>query len=147
MGQRRQSREAAVQVLYMCDFLSIWNFDKALETFNHFEFHPQIRMYAEALAHGVIENIEKIDSQITRSSDHWSINRMSRVDRAILRMAAFELMFLVDEVPKSVAINEAIEVAKRFGAEESSNFVNGVLDRLGALVRPTEQKAPMRAAS
>ena len=140
MGQRRQAREAAIQILFMCDFTEQWNFERALFTFNHFEFQPTIRTYAEALVHGVVDQIEKIDSQITRSSDHWSINRMARVDRAILRLASFELMYLADEVPKSVAINEAIEIAKRYGSDESPNFVNGVLDRLGALVRPGEVK-------
>lgn len=138
MGVRRQSREATVQALYMCDFLNKWEIEAVQGCFRHFDVPDPVRGYAEAVALGVIQNLTEVDSQITRASEHWSITRMGRVDRAILRMAAFELVFLVDEVPKSVAINEAIEVAKRFGSDESPNFINGVLDKLGNLVRPGE---------
>ena len=132
MGLRRQSREAAVQAVFMCDFLSKWELEHMIFCFDHFGTTKSVRAYAEALARGVIENLQSIDSKITCSSEHWSITRMGRVDRAILRVAAYELICLPD-VPRSVAINEAIEIAKRFGADESPNFVNGVLDRLAHL--------------
>ena len=132
MGVRRQAREAAIQVLYMCDFLQCWDLVQVVFAYDHFGITDEVRPYSEILAQGVIENLSDIDSNITRSSEHWSIGRMGKVDRAIIRMAAFELLYLPD-VPKSVAINEAIEIAKRFGSDESPNFVNGVLDRLGAM--------------
>ena len=131
MGVRRQAREVAVQSIYMCDFLGRWEFDLVQFVLTHFGITGNTRPYAEILSLGVIEHLSEIDSQITRSSEHWSMSRMGRVDRAILRIAAFEIMCLPD-VPKSVAINEAIEIAKRFGSDESPNFINGVLDRLAS---------------
>lgn len=131
MGLRRQAREVALQGVFMCDFHAKWSTKQLEFCFDHFGVLKTVRPYAERLAHGVIENISKIDSELTRASEHWSITRMSRVDRSILRVAAYEILFL-DEVPHSVAINEAIEIAKRFGSDESPSFVNGVLDKLAA---------------
>ena len=140
MGVRRQAREAGVQLVYMCDFLNRWEIDNVLFAFNHFGINGGVRPYAEILLRGVLENLPKLDSYITRSSEHWSLARMSRVDRAIIRVAAFEIALLPD-VPKNVAINEAIEIAKRFGSDESPNFVNGVLDRLASIIQGAEDPA------
>jgi transcription antitermination protein NusB len=145
MGLRRQSREAAVQAIYMCDFLGKWDFSHVQFCFTHFSVPKSVRAYAENLSRGVLDNIVKIDSRITSASENWSITRMSRVDRSILRVVAYEIMF-IDDVPHSVAINEAIEIAKRFGADESPNFINGVLDKLATICRgaitPVPQVAP-----
>src|SRR5262245_47927065 len=129
MGLRRQAREVALQGVFMCDFLSKWEEGQLAFCFDHFGFLAAVRPYAERLATGVVENISKIDSELTCASEHWSISRMSRVGRGILRVAAYEILYLED-VPHSVAINEAIEIAKRFGSDESPSFINGVLDKL-----------------
>ena len=134
MGVRRQAREAALQALFMLDFRSDWEIDPVVLCFDHFSVSQAAKPYAQSLVEGVKQNLSKIDSQITRASEHWSINRMSRVDRSILRLATFEISFL-DEIPANVAINEAIEVAKRFGADESPLFVNGVLDKVASSLR------------
>src|SRR5260221_3621280 len=108
MGLRRQAREVALQGVFMCDFLAKWDGEQLVFCFDHFGILTAVRPYAERLAAGVVQNIAKIDSELTCASEHWSITRMSRVDRGILRVAAFEILFLED-VPHSVAINEAIE--------------------------------------
>ncbi|MCC6953707.1 MAG: transcription antitermination factor NusB [Deltaproteobacteria bacterium] len=145
MGVRRQAREAAVQLVYMCDFLNRWDIEEVLFAFTHFGINGAVRPYSEVLLRGVVESLPKLDSCITRSSEHWSLGRMSRVDRAIIRVAAFELAFLPD-VPKNVAINEAIEIAKRFGSDESPNFVNGVLDRLASIIQATDDSQNLKIA-
>lgn len=139
MGVRRQSREVAMQALYACDFLGDWNAERAGLCFDHFEISKAVRPYAEEIALGVILNLPKVDSRITCASENWSISRMSRVDRAILRAGTYELLYL-REVPQNVVIDEAIEIAKRYGADESPNFINGVLDKLAQLVRSEPQE-------
>ncbi len=90
---------------------------------------PEVRHFAERLVCGVAENLERIDREINSYSNNWALDRMARVDLAILRLAAFELIYCSD-VPHNVVINEAIEIGKRFGTEETSSFINGVLDHL-----------------
>lgn len=96
-----------------------------------------VRAFTEQLVRGVRANIEPIDEQIRASSQNWRLARMTRVDRNILRVGTYELMREPD-VPRSVVINEAIEIAKRFGTEDSPAFVNGVLDRVASRVRDGE---------
>ena len=90
----------------------------------------QARKYAEQLARGVIHHRDQIDEAISKASPRWRIDRMAWVDRNILRLGAFELLFRSEEVPKNVAINEALEVAKTFGTRDSVGFINGILDNL-----------------
>lgn len=90
---------------------------------------PEVRHFAELLVYGVSENLERIDREIKSYSTNWALDRMARVDLAILRLAAFELIYCPD-VPLNVVINEAIELGKRFGTEETAAFINGVLDHL-----------------
>jgi len=90
--------------------------------------------FARNLISGVSSYLEFLDRAISSASTHWNLGRMSRVDRNILRIAAYEIGFLAD-VPASVSINEAIEVAKRYGADDSPMFVNGVLDNLAQMFR------------
>ena len=131
MGIRRQAREAAVQALYMCDTLNKWDLPTVDLYVKNFDVAKNVKDYATILCLGVLENISFLDAAITRASEHWSISRMGRVDRALLRVAGYELL-ISSEIPKGVAINEAIEVAKKFSAEESPNFINGVLDKIAA---------------
>lgn len=132
MGVRRQSRENALQAIYMCDFHNRWSLDYIRETFEYFDIPKNIKVYAEFLCEGVLKNLSQIDAKLTIASEHWSVSRMGRVDRALLRVAGYEIIFVPD-VPNNVAINEAIEIAKRYGSDESPNFINGVLDKLAQL--------------
>ena len=153
MRSRRKAREAVVQALYQCDTLGDYSpeiIDLFFERYYPVEEVGPIPLegrdatlnqieanlrFAHALILGVIEHHTEIDIQLSLSSSHWSIERMSRVDRNILRLAAYELIFK-DDIPLSVAINEAIELAKKFGSEESPMFINGVLDNLGKNLLP-----------
>ena len=127
MGTRRKAREYALQMLFQWDInresvdsTSFWeNTDEP----------PEVVSFARRLVTQTIEHVEKIDEFIRRHAEHWRLDRMTVVDRNILRLATQE--FLYDsETPKSVVINEAIEIARRFGAEESPQFINGVLDSI-----------------
>ena len=131
MGLRRRSRELAMQVLFQGEFEKDLNVEQGLALYREsFDSEPEIWDFAKNLIRGVIQNREQIDQKIQAHSSHWKLDRMSIVDRNILRIATFEMMFLQDEVPRNVVINEAIEVAKKFGATDSSGFVNGILDQL-----------------
>lgn len=90
---------------------------------------PEGREYADSLARGVANQIDRIDAMIRKASVNWRLERMARVDRNILRMGAYELVHSSD-IPRAVIIDEGVELAKKFGTEESSSFVNGVLDRI-----------------
>lgn len=134
MESRRKAREAALQALYMCDSLGMWDqteLDFFLEIF-HPET-PQTEKQSENLefwrkvSYGVLSLKDDIDAKISSSSTRWSLTRMNRVDRNILRVSVFELLCCPD-IPKNVTINEAIEIAKRFGSDDSPMFINGVLD-------------------
>ena len=125
---RRLSREIAFQFLFSRIELSK---PPALEDFNHFcaSFGVEAVDYAWEVVTGVLEKREELDALITSHSKNWRLERMPRVDLSILRLAAYEIIFRTD-IPKTVAINEAIELGKRFGSEGSGAFINGILDRL-----------------
>jgi N utilization substance protein B len=130
-GSRRKAREAAVQVLYQID-LSGEDPERALDLyFQHLTPGDETREFAGELVRGCIAHREAIDAKIREVSRHWRLERMARVDRNILRLATFELLLLPD-VPRKVTLNEAVELAKRFGDEHSPAFVNGVLDRIAS---------------
>jgi N utilization substance protein B len=90
---------------------------------------PEGKPYADAIVRGVADNLDGIDKKVTAASQNWRLERMSRVDRNLLRLGTWELMFRAD-VPRAVILDEAVELAKSFGTDESSGFVNGVLDRI-----------------
>jgi len=96
---------------------------------------PDVRCFVETLVRGTKQHQPSIDDLISRATEHWSLGRMAIVDRNILRQGVFELLWAPD-VPPSVAINEALEVAKKFSTHESSRFINGVLDRIHKELRP-----------
>lgn len=118
-----------MQVLYQIDM----TFTKTGEAFasfcTHYEIIPEAIPYAEGLVAGVVEKKGELDDLIRKFSQHWRIDRMSLVDRNILRIGAFELCYRPD-VPARVVINEAIELAKRYGTDDSGAFVNGILDSI-----------------
>jgi N utilization substance protein B len=93
------------------------------------EIAPDAELFAEQLVQGVLDHLTELDELLQRVADHWSVDRMAVVDRNVLRCAVYELLYL-DEIPAKVTINEAIEIAKRFGSEESGAFINGILDKI-----------------
>jgi len=130
LGERTQSREVALKVLYQMEY-SQDVVDNVLTIFkNHFSVSQHLYGYAEQLIRGVKNNQNGIDRLLNKASRRWKIVRMPRVDRNILRLACYELLFSSDRIPPKVAINEAVEMAKRYGGKESSIFINGVLDTL-----------------
>jgi N utilization substance protein B len=133
MGVRRRAREAALQILYCVD-LAGDTIERAERLhWEHLAASVEGRDFAHILVWGYQAHADEIDGMIRRVSEHWRLERMPRVDRNILRLAAYELMFMPD-VPRKVTLNEAVELAKRYGSEGSPGFVNGVLDRIATEV-------------
>ena len=130
MGARHSGREAALQMLFQVEASGV-SPDQAVDLFwRTFEdADPEGKDYADAVVRGVIGNLDAIDKRVTAASQNWRLERMSRVDRNLLRLGTWELMFRTD-VPRAVILDEAVELAKSFGTDESSGFVNGVLDRI-----------------
>jgi len=139
MGMRRKGRELALQALYQLE-LSGDEPASALRTFwEHCDAPTEARRFGEDLVGGVLEEHVRIDELIAASSDNWRLGRLSHVDRNILRVATYELLCRRD-VPVNVAIDEAIEIAKRFGSDESATFVNGVLDQIAMTIGAKERQ-------
>jgi transcription antitermination protein NusB len=127
MGSRTKARETALQALYQLD-TGGGSGQEVLS--GHFDpLDAETRKFAEELVRGVQGERASIDLIIERTSTNWKIDRMARVDRNILRLAIYELLRRED-VPVKVTLNEAIELGKKFGSEESSAFVNGILDKV-----------------
>ncbi len=129
MGARRKAREKALQILFQLDFNDA-DIEAILEEF--WNGHPtgqKVRGFAERLVKGAFAHREDIDRMITSTLENWSIDRLASVDKAILRLATYELLHMPD-VPPKVTINEAVEIAKSYGTDESGRFVNGVLDKI-----------------
>lgn len=132
MGARRKAREAALQMLYQMD-LSAVSAEQAIATYwRTLASSHEGKDFADALVRGVHGRRDAIDGRLRDISRHWRLERMDRVDRNILRLAAYELEHLPD-IPSRVTLNEAVELAKRFGHEGSAAFVNGVLDRIASV--------------
>jgi N utilization substance protein B len=130
MGKRRKAREVALQFLYQLDQHGAE--DPAPHGDEFWARHPvdaDTQAFADALVRGSKQQQGKIDQLLAQYTEHWDLDRMAVVDRNILRMAVYELLWAPDVPPKAV-INEAIEIAKKFGTTESSRFINGVLDRI-----------------
>jgi len=130
MGKRRKAREAALQALYQADVT--WQgkgTERSALLTRAGPLGEEMDAFTAELVDGTLTHKEEIDREIGRCSEHWTLDRMGVVDRNILRFAAYELMFRND-IPASVTINEAVEIAKKFGSEESAMFINGILDRI-----------------
>lgn len=145
MSTRRDGRELALQALYSKD-LAVKDAGSALtriiESFGEgeeptLEVDSKAYAFAAELVDGVVAHLTQIDLRIAEKSKNWSMARMARVDLNIMRLAVFELLFRPD-IPKNVTMNEAIEVAKKFGAEDSASFVNGILDEIASGVTGKE---------
>ena len=138
MGSRHQSRERALQILFQYDIHGkpgVW-----LEEFwKQCKSADEVNVFAERLVAGVLEHKKELDALIGKYATNWKISRMQVVDRNILRLGAYELLWL-DEVPAKVTVNEAIELAKDFGDDEAAKFVNGILDKVrGEILRPARE--------
>jgi len=137
MGRRRKAREIALQFLYQLDLHGAVDPEPyEAEFWARHHVDDAAREFAERLVRGTKQNQAKVDGLLGQYAEHWDLERMAVVDRNILRMALYELAWH-PEVPPKVVINEAIEIAKKFGTQESSRFVNGVLDRVLRELHPT----------
>lgn len=135
MRKRTRARECALKVLYCLD-ITKQDIESCLSDFwQENQEEPEVKDFANLLIKGTVENLERIDYEISKYAKNWEISRMAFVDRNILRLASYELLFLKD-IPPKVSINEAIELAKRYSGEDSSKFVNGILDRIREESRP-----------
>jgi len=161
MGMRRDARERAVQFLFQYDLNRPDSLEDSLDTFwdsqrtsaiaedkadarwgEKFELPPisaeetATRLFAEPLIRGVLEKQKELDTTIVKYAKNWELHRMAVVDRNILRLALYEMLFRED-IPPVVSINEAVDIAKKFSTEDSGKFVNGILDKVkGELMRP-----------
>jgi N utilization substance protein B len=161
MGQRREARERAVQFLFQHDLNPPEKLDEALDQFWDSQRAPAIaeekaraswgqkadlppatpeelatRRFADALIRGVVEHRPELDERIVQIAQNWNLQRMAVVDRNILRLAIYEMLYR-DDIPPVVSINEAVDIAKKFSTEDSGKFVNGLLDKIkGGLMRP-----------
>ena len=148
MGKRREGREAAVQYLYQLEtnsehagtvFARFWELRSAK---GKDAASSRTRAFAEQLVEGVTAHREEVDSRIKKYAANYDLHRIAVVDRSVLRLAIYEMLHCAD-VPPVVCINEAIEIAKKFGSEDSGGFVNGILDRVRAeLNRPAREPGP-----
>lgn len=129
MGARTTAREAALQLLYALENAGEARSTVIREFWRETPGDAEGRAYADELVLGIWERRTEVDERISQASENWRVERMTPVDRNLLRLAAYELEFVPD-VPRAVAIDEAVEIAKRFGTEDSSKFVNGVLERI-----------------
>ena len=132
---KSQAREFALQFLYQCESEKIFHFSPGhyQEFVNSFDIPVQSRKFMHDLVEGTMSRLAEIDSQITGVAANWNLERMAVTDRTVLRLATFEL--LESETPPKVVLNEAIDLAKKFGTDKSGPFVNGILDRLAKSLR------------
>jgi N utilization substance protein B len=141
MGIRRRARELAMQALFYMDA----NHDASPQMLQRFceNFAPpqKARPFFMKLVNGVVESQPQIDGLIERFSKNWRIKRMSCVDRNVMRIAVFEMLYCRD-IPPKVSINEAIDVGKKFGTEESGAFINGIVDRIRIAIEKGEIQKP-----
>ena len=145
MGKRRRAREAAIQYHFWRD-LQHGETPQRIEDFWEFcPVKPNVREFAEPLIAGMVDHLDEIDERIRKYCENYNLNRISAVDRSVLRLAIYEMLHR-DDIPPVVSINEAIELAKTFGGAESGKFVNGILDRVRKdLDRPArEPVSPLR---
>jgi transcription antitermination protein NusB len=142
MGARRKARECALQMLFQYD-VSRQAVNELVETYwgEMAEAADDVRDFATELAVGAITHQAEIDERIRLRTEHWRIPRMAVVDRNLLRLAVYEFLYQ-PQTPKTVAINEALEIARRFSTQEATQFINGILD---AIKRDLEANAPHNA--
>jgi len=140
MGSRRKARECALQMLFAADVAEM-SADDVVRTYwaelGEAELDETARDFSTRLAAGTLANLDLLDERIRSRAEHWRISRMAVVDRNILRLAVYE--FLHEPTPRTVAINEALEIARRFSTYEATQFINGILD---AIKRDLDEQQP-----
>jgi N utilization substance protein B len=129
MRKRTQARECALQILYQSDIRKEQPEKLFLDFWRDNEVGAEVSDFASSLVLGTLKNMKKIDETITSYASNWKLNRMAVIDRNVLRLATYELLFC-DDIPQKVSINEAVDLAKKFGDTESGKFVNGILDKI-----------------
>lgn len=128
---RRQSRELALKLLFQSEFSEPLKMDELLKTQDpSTDFTADVQLYAKELVRGVQSHQSDIDKVIQQFSANWKLDRMATIDRNLLRVAIYELKFAPTPLSPSIAINEAIEIAKIYGGTDSSSFINGILDQV-----------------
>jgi N utilization substance protein B len=139
MARRSRAREVALQALYQRDQNRSLKPDDAVAFLGRRLFDPELFELSKTLYLGTLEHLKEIDGRITRVAENWSVERMAVVDRNVLRLGIYEL-YHGPETPFKVVLDEAIELAKRYGTEESPGFVNGILDRIVNEKNAAEEK-------
>ncbi len=140
MGSRRKARECALQMLFAADVAGTRGDQLARMFWSELagdELEPGAQEFATRLALGSLSHLEEVDERIKSRAEHWRISRMALVDRNLLRLAVYE--FLHEPTPRTVTINEALEIARRFSTYEATQFINGILD---AIKRDLDQESP-----
>ena len=140
MGSRRKARECALQMLFAADVAGTRGDDLARTFWSELadgELEPGAHEFATRLALGTLANLQEVDDRIRSRAEHWRISRMALVDRNVLRLAVYE--FLHEATPRTVTINEALEIARRFSSYEATQFINGILD---AIKRDLDEESP-----
>ena len=142
MGSRRKARESALQMLFAAD-VSKARVDELVRTYwselGETDVSPAAQEFATRLATGTLSRLDALDERIRSRAEHWRISRMAIVDRNILRLAVYEFMY--EPTPRTVAINEALEIARRFSTYEATQFINGILD---AIKRDLDEEQPQQ---
>ncbi len=143
MGNRRFSRELVIQFLYLTE-MNEGDTEDQLESFwkNNTCKEEDVQSFTEDILRNIFDHKKEIDARLAKYSDNWTLSRMTVIDRNLLRMAASELMYS-KSVPPKVVIDEAVEIAKKFGSEDSPNFINGVLDRFLKELKPDVPQASL----
>src|SRR6476660_4024025 len=142
MGSRRKARECALQMLFAADVAGTRGDQLARMFWSELsdgEVEPGAQEFATKLTIGALANLEEVDERIKSRAEHWRISRMALVDRNLLRLAVYE--FLHEPTPRTVIINEALEIARRFSTWEATQFINGILD---AIKRDLDQELPQQ---
>lgn len=160
LGKRRNAREYALKILYslydqerplediLADFWQNFRFSEDVlgepEEVTESNVSFEVKEYAEDIVTGVYEHLEDIDAVLCKTSKNWSLDRMARLDLSLMRLACYELMY-VSSVPDRVVINEAVEIAKRYGTKDTSAFLNGVLDKVAHQVAARRQAEQIKS--
>ena len=141
MGHRRKAREETLRILFQIEFEDAECDTIVAQYWENRKIHEEIKEYSTWLVSGIISHKGEIDDTIQSVSEHWRISRMALVDRNILRMAVFEILY-EENIDTAVVINEAIEIARKYSGNEAATFVNGILD--GARKKMEKAKKPLK---
>ncbi|MBI5057171.1 MAG: transcription antitermination factor NusB [Nitrospirae bacterium] len=144
--KRRRSREYALQILFQLDLTGgEFNEDVWKEFWENIKEEDAVKDFTRDIVVNTRKNLAEIDATIKKAAEHWSLERMAVIDRNILRAATYELLYRKD-IPPSVVMNEALEIAKKYSTEESSPFINGILDKIARLMTPGSGKKAKKSS-